>query len=570
MIDCEIFYQNFLKIRKPYKHQKTIWEIFGDNRFPILLKAPSGSGKTEAVVAPFLFQFVENKFYIAPRLIYILPMRVLVNSVTNRIKRYAVKISKNISVETQHGESPNDPFFTADIVLTTLDQFIYAYARASTQVGHHLDIPAGAIASSLVVFDEAHMYRDGFTFSIMRAMLEILYKAKIPFAVMTATMPKSLEESLFEEIDVEEEQKIVSTEFNLNNQTKIFIEKEPICQDNEVNISDILLEKLRNKKTLIVLNQVKRAQQVYEEIKKRARFKENEEIILLHSRFTRKDREVHEKNSLGVLPHKEEGKIIIPEGIGIVISTQVLEAGIDFSAELLLTELAPADSLVQRAGRCARYEKEKGEVIIFPVGNGKEYLPYEKKHLEKTVEWLKENKSFNMKNFSEVSRFVNVLDYRADDYAAKDSLIDLYESVLYADSRPQNIQVRESKPTTLLIVDFSLGINNTKKKQNKRDIVMNAIMNSIKRDEYYIKNNSINVDVGIAWGLFKKQIIRWELMWKYNESKKRHEFDIRDLLGNKKNVKEKDIRIGPFRTYIVENAYYDSLKGVVPDESSFI
>jgi len=555
------FYKNYLGIVNPYKHQIRMWEIMEKGRYPILLKAPTGSGKTEAIIAPFLAQFLEDKFLIAPRLIYVLPMRVLVNSVADRVSKYANKVSKNILVALQHGTSPNDPFFIADIVVTTLDQFIYAYARASNQVGHHLDIPAGAIASSIVVFDEAHMYRDEFTFSIMRAMFEILYEANIPFVVMTATMPKSLEGSLFEKIKPGENQKIISKGLNLNNQIDIHFEKEPIYKDNEVNISGSLLDKIKNKKTLIVLNQVKRAQYIYEELRKQLDMDDG--IVLLHSRFTTKDKKEHEIRAIKLL--KEEKK-------GIVVTTQVLEAGMDFSAELLLTELAPADSLVQRAGRCARYENEKGEMIIFPVedNDNKGYLPYEKNHLERTKKWLEKNRNFNIKDFSEVSKFVDILDYKADDYAARDSLIDLYESVLYADSKPQNIQVRESKPTTILIVDFSLGIDNTKKKQSKKDIIISAIINSIKKDETYIKNNSINVDVSLAWNLFKKQVIRWELLWKYNEDKKKHEIDIRDLVGNKKNVEEKDIRIGPFRTYIIKSTNYDSLKGVVADESSFI
>jgi len=564
------FYKNYFGITTPYIHQINFWKAIGKEKYPVLLKAPTGSGKTEAVIAPFLAQFVKNKFSIAPRLIYVLPMRVLVNSIADRIKRCAHRVSKNISVELQHGESPNDPFFIADIVITTLDQFIYAYARASNQVGHHLDIPAGAIASSLVVFDEAHMYRDGFTFSMMRAMFEILHKANIPFVVMTATMPRSLEESLFEGIkNAEGYQRIVSTGFNLKNQINISLEKEPIYKDNEANISDALLDKIQNKKTLIVLNQVKRAQEVYKEIKKRLELKESKEIVLLHSRFTRKDRKEHEETSLRMLPHKKDGKIIIPERTGVVISTQVLEAGIDFSAELLLTELAPADSLIQRAGRCARYEGEQGEIIVFPVENKKGHLPYEKNHLKKTIKWLEENKNFDIRNFSAASKFVNILNYKADDYAARDSLIDFYECVLYADAAPMNIQVRNSKPATLVVVDSSLGINKAKKGQNKKD-VMNAIMNAIKDNKSYIKDNSINVGIGIVWYLFKKKEMGWELLWKYNEDKKRQEIDIRDLLKSNKNVNEEDRRIGPFRTYIIESTYYDSLKGVVPDESPFI
>jgi hypothetical protein len=124
--------------------------------------------------------------------------------------------------------------------------------------------------------------------------------------------------------------------------------------------------------------------------------------------------------------------------------------------------------------------------------------------------------------------------------------------------------VRKSKPATLLVVDFSLGIDTNKKKQKEKEKIINAIY---KTD---IKTNSIGTDIGIAWSLFKKKIIRWELLWKYNEDKKRHEIDIRDLLKNNKNTKEEDARISPFRTYIIESAYYDSLKGIVQDESFII
>jgi CRISPR-associated endonuclease/helicase Cas3 len=543
------FYKNYFNIAIPYSHQIQVWEIIETGKYPILLKAPTGSGKTEAVVAPFLSQFVENKFPIAPRLIYVLPMRVLVNSIADRIEEYAKKVSQSISVGIQHGESPNAPFFIDDIVVTTLDQFIYGYARASDQVGHHLDIPAGAIASSLVVFDEAHMYRDGFTFSMMRAIFEILYKANIPFVVMTATMPESLEESLFESIKFEGNNKIVSTNFNLNNQITISIEKEPIYKNNEVNISDVLLEKIKNKKTLVVLNQVKRAQEVYKELKKQLDVS-NDEIILLHSRFTIRDRKNHENCAIELLKNKKRG---------IVVSTQVLEVGMDFSADLLLTELAPADSLVQRLGRCARYENEKGEMIIFPIEDGRGHLPYEKNHLEVTLKWLEDNGNFDIRDFSDVSKFVNILNYKVDDYAARDSLVDLYECVLYADTTPKNIQVRDSKPVTLLIMDFGIG-------EGRKQV--DKIKDAIRKTD--IKANSVSTDIGIAWSLFKKKIIRWELFWKYIEDKKKHEIDIRDLLRGNKSVTEEDLRISPFRTYIIESAYYDSLKGIVPDESFII
>lgn len=543
MIDIKSFYKKYLCIDSPHEHQINMWDRMLSMKFPLLLMASTGSGKTESVLAPFLSQFLDNKFYIAPRIIYVLPMRVLVNSVAERIIRYSEKISSHISVEVQHGDIPNSPFFIADIVVTTLDQFLYGFARASGQVGRHLDMPAGSIASSLVVFDEAHMYRDGFTFSIMRALMEILNKTNIPFVLMSATMPAILEHSLFESIPLSDDQKILGN-IQMASILNITLEDNPLYSNGDVNISDELLERISKHKTLIIVNQVKRAQKIYEEVKLRLNLNDGQ-VVLLHSRFTKVDRKNHEEKAISLIPHKEGGKVVMSEGVGIVISTQVLEAGIDFSAELILTELSPADSLIQRAGRCARYKGEKGEMIIFPVEDEEGHRPYERRHLDSSLEWLRKNKSFDIKNFKEVCSFVDAtLDYQANDYEARDTLIDLYECVLYADERPSNIQLREGKPITLVVVDLSKGEG-----RKKEDRIEDAIR---KTD---IRENSINVDFGVGWKLLKDGILKYGL--DFNKEKNEWGFiEVRD--------------VSPFRYYLLEKDNYDQFKGVIPDASSFI
>lgn len=553
------FYKRYFKIDSPYKHQLDLWEKIRDLEFPILLKAPAGSGKTEAVLAPFLSQFIESNFFIAPRLIYVLPMRVLVNNIAERIQNYAQQISPHISVKIQHGDVPDSPFFLSDIVVTTLDQFLYGFARASHQVGHHIDIPAGSIASALVVFDEAHMYRDEFTFSIMRALMEILNQSKVPFILMSATIPDSLEKSLFENIPLPENQKIIG-DIKIGGKVLAFIEQTALYENGNVHIKDELLDKIKHKKTLIVVNQVKRAQKIYSYIKDSLNLNDSN-IVLLHSRFRRIDRKKHEEKAISLLPHKKNGRLVIPKDTGIVITTQVLEAGIDFSAELLLTELAPADSLIQRAGRCARYEGEEGEMIIFPVEQEKGYLPYKKEHLTNALYWLQNNREFDIKNFKEVCKFANeTLDYKANDFEAADTLIDLYECVLYADIAPSNIQIRKSKPVRLVVLNIPEGSAEKTRKS------IEDTLRKMRADT--LGDISIDVDIGVVWGLFKNENrpIQWEIQWRYNSEKKSNELSVIDLLKSKKSPEQEDSRIAPFKTFIIDEKHYKLERGIEIDD----
>jgi CRISPR-associated endonuclease/helicase Cas3 len=94
-------------------------------------------------------------------------------------------------------------------------------------------------------------------------------------------------------------------------------------------------------RTLVVVNTVKRAQAIYQVLRKR---KAAVEVVLVHSRFRPPDREAALHRLLA-----EPGE----QGV-IGVCTQVVEAGVDVSAKTLITDLAPWGSLVQRFGRCNR------------------------------------------------------------------------------------------------------------------------------------------------------------------------------------------------------------------------
>lgn len=132
--------------------------------------------------------------------------------------------------------------------------------------------------------------------------------------------------------------------------------------------------------TLVVVNRVKRARQIYEALREgRAPLYARENVALIHSRFRPKDRARHEE-------------LLFGGGDRIVIATQAVEAGVDVSARLLITELAPWASLIQRMGRCnRRADIPDAEVLWIDIeadAKGELILPYSENELAKGREML--------------------------------------------------------------------------------------------------------------------------------------------------------------------------------------
>jgi CRISPR-associated endonuclease/helicase Cas3 len=94
--------------------------------------------------------------------------------------------------------------------------------------------------------------------------------------------------------------------------------------------------------TVAIANTVERAVELYKELKRH--LAPNVDLLLLHSRFRPADRESR-------VARLQETP---PSGGRIIVSTQVIEAGVDLDAGALITEVAPWASMVQRAGRLNR------------------------------------------------------------------------------------------------------------------------------------------------------------------------------------------------------------------------
>jgi len=347
---------------EPYEHQRKAYEkIFSlaDEGGCIIIKAPTAAGKTEAAVASY-FAGVKDRSFPFGKLIYVLPNHALVNAQQKRLEeKIAKKLGLNLKIVVDHGSAYHKPMLNGDVVVCTLDAFVYGFVAQRT-FGYRLHYPMGCIASSLIVFDEVQMYQDQeyYTPWLINKIMKYLYKSRIPFVVMTATLPKKLEKILFDGININDE---IVAETAKRGNVEVRQEKEKLLQSIDRFIKDIN----ESRKVGIILNQVHKAQETFKLIKKRV----NKEVILLHSRIIAKERERREK-------------YLSANSEFVVVATQVIEAGLDVSFDLMLTEIAPIDALIQRIGRVARRENESGKVYIFDVGD--DYKPYQDDILNKT------------------------------------------------------------------------------------------------------------------------------------------------------------------------------------------
>lgn len=123
--------------------------------------------------------------------------------------------------------------------------------------------------------------------------------------------------------------------------------------------------------TLVVLNTVNRALEMAKELR---RLKASEDIRLIHSRFRPQERKTWTDflNRAACESCKDR----------IIVSTQVIEAGVDISARLLITELAPWPSLVQRFGRSARWGGNASVIVADLNLPEKKTAPYQYSELQ--------------------------------------------------------------------------------------------------------------------------------------------------------------------------------------------
>ncbi|AEC52733.1 ATP-dependent RNA helicase, putative [Pyrococcus sp. NA2] len=350
---------------EPYDYQVRAWEAIQqimETGGKVVIEVPTAGGKTEAAIIPFLFGVYNNTWPVA-RLIYVLPTRSLVEKQAERIKKLIYEALKLRGMSEKEAKDYAEKVVVVEyglerthaflgwVIVTTWDSFLYGLAAHRT-VGNRFTFPAGAIAESLVVFDEVHMYQDESMYMprLLSLVVDILAKANVPVVIMSATLPSKLRDMIAKNaktinVDPSDEHKPSRGEVDVE-----------IIEGDVVNVLEEIKRVLNEgKKVLVVHNTVSRAIETYEFLKEELKNElEDPDILLIHSRFTLEDR-------------KKKEKAI--ESARLIVSTQVIEAGLDLpNVGLVVTDIAPLDAIIQRIGRCARRTGERGKgIILLPI-----------------------------------------------------------------------------------------------------------------------------------------------------------------------------------------------------------
>jgi CRISPR-associated endonuclease/helicase Cas3 len=431
----KILEKNKWKNRKFIDYVISLLEKEWPHKNVFIIEAPTGYGKSTISQAISLYSINEEL-----KVIIAFPLRTLLEDQYEKFK----KITEENFLGKRYMHNLNSRYLVKPITLTTIDTLSltifgippeeFEKVAKEQSLGHYLFSHSSVLFSNIIL-DEVHLLSDStksINFLVLLIHLAIANNLKLIF--MSATIPPALInvisrffENKKEKLSLIRFKENCDEEFireRLRKNYKVFLHA--LKESEKFNKIVELLTKSPFKKAIVIFNTVEDAISFYKLL---VNLDLNSKKVLLHSRFNEIDRErkIMELNEIKKLNEY------------LIISTQTIESGVDISSNLIITELAPANSLIQRLGRFLRYENEyEGEVHIwFEVNEeGKiksymnKYKVYDLKLVEKTLEILKKQ---NLKiNFHVPESYENLLKdvYDESEFEINKSIIDEYNYVL--------------------------------------------------------------------------------------------------------------------------------------------
>ena len=383
-----------------YRYQRRVYDALMHGR-SVILQAPTGGGKTRAALYPFLENLERFGLHQKPAVSaearlpltcrYAVPMRVLASQFEQEYRDYITTLDERRDLRLrerytdaldvpvpaiQTGETPHDPRFESPLTFCTIDQVLSSFIGSPYALGSaQANLNVGAVVGSYLVLDEFHLYpleKGAGARKTTLAMLRLL-RGLCQFVLMTATFSSHLLDELGAVLDAEVVRVTDDDELAeiMGDRTRTIQVSAGTLSAEGILSAHALVRARGAGASLVVCNTVAQAQTIYSQLRDHLDALEvsdetaSTRLQLLHSRFTTSDRQAKQASLeqwLGADAWRD-GQYVEPSTI--VVATQVVEVGLNISVGALHTELAPANSIIQRAGRCARFAGQRGEVIVY-------------------------------------------------------------------------------------------------------------------------------------------------------------------------------------------------------------
>lgn len=379
-----------------------------------IIEAPMGEGKTEAALLCFLrlqAQLSHRGFYIA------MPTQATGNAMYQRVVTFLqnLGVDRKVDLQLVHGSAALDRLLdnkpgTAPASSEGLCRGVKSDVEASEWFGsrkkallsehgvgtidqalmsvlnvRHNYLRMWGLANKVVVFDEVHAY-DAYTGALLKELIIWLHHLGSSVVILSATLPESFKVDLLKSLSMNENiierrnvdstpyprvtvinhEVVDSVSFNHDRalSREIRISNLPVNAEAAKGVVDANLPETGL--AAVIMNTVDRAQHAYlawgdgtpichEDYVLGKCLSDGTEVYLFHARYPSDSRKHREKNALALFGSSCDKR----SGRRIMIATQVIEQSLDLDFDLMVTDLAPIDLILQRVGRLWRKPRER-------------------------------------------------------------------------------------------------------------------------------------------------------------------------------------------------------------------
>jgi CRISPR-associated endonuclease/helicase Cas3 len=344
-----------------------------------IVESDTGSGKTEFALA-YASALIQNG--LADGVVFGLPTQATANGLFDRIGNAAEKLFPDSSVTLAHSKAkyliPDENgflhqsskrAFLGSMSVATVDQILMGVLGIK-----HQFVRSFGTRKSVLILDEIHSF-DAYMYGLIEKVLKGQHEAYSSVISLSATLPIHLKRQLLDSYQGEANSDAypLITHVDLQGQTTSYEIKESpeekIIQNKVWISSDQIPDKQQCRQLIdwaeagamvgVICNTVHDAQLIYSMLVEQTDI----DIDLFHARYTIEDRLRIEKYVLNKF-----GKDASRKG-GLLIATQVIEQSLDLDFDILVSQIAPIEFLMQRMGRLWRHDRTDENSELFTRTN---------------------------------------------------------------------------------------------------------------------------------------------------------------------------------------------------------